>query len=256
MNFLKALIKEKVTKILFAKIDHISEVEVKYDSKFFTGMHLVPDAGGEKLGAIINSDETLQTGKHYLFAGYYIEYEETEIFYVTCLKENATQQSKGELVICSDHQAYLNRLNDIVSSIKNKTTRKFLDEVFDLPEILILFAILLASSNHHHSYKFGLIEHSLGCGEFERNALKSYDNKDEVDTCISACLLHDIGKIKTLQEGEKLTSFGVYVQHDSLTLYILYPFLKKMETEWPMGAAALMYIVDPIVKTAFSNIKI
>lgn len=258
MGLFKSLIKSKVTQVLFAKVDYINGEEIEHEANFYSGVHLTPVDGREKLGAFINSDEDIHTGRYYVLVGYYLEYEETKIFFVMYFHENFSQQLIKDMAISNEHKIYLRRLNKIINSIENKSTRQLLNNVFDSPEILLPFLVLPASSQHHHSYQFGLIQHSLECSEFTQNALNIHNNQDEVDICVAASLLHDTGKIKTLQEERKLTQMGVYIQHDILTLFILQPFLKKMEEEWSIGAAALMYMLtwdrnkDPIPKHCLS----
>jgi 3'-5' exoribonuclease len=55
--------------------------------------------------------------------------------------------------------------------------------------------------------------------------------KSERDIVIVASLLHDIGKVKTLNEHIQLTNLGQLIEHDDLTLDICAEPLKQLEKE-------------------------
>jgi len=143
----------------------------------------------------------------------------------------------------TDSQGMENRCKRLRCLIHNTTSvdlKKFMVSVLSNPEIRASFFRLPASSQHHHSYRGGLIDHSLECSEL-------IQNMTTLETCqrelgMIAALFHDIGKIRLLTRDGNITAAGYVLQHDTLTLEILAPHLRHLDRHWPDGAIALRYI--------------
>ncbi len=133
------------------------------------------------------------------------------------------------------------RLSDVAMSLENKPLYSFITKVFGDDSIAFPFVVSPASSSHHHGYAGGLLEHSLECAEIvSQMSLFSRENRE---LGVVAALLHDIGKIKTLTDGIRLSSTGIVLNHDALTLEILGPHLKSLDYEWADGGIALRYLL-------------
>jgi hypothetical protein len=63
-----------------------------------------------------------------------------------------------------------------------------------------------------------------------------------LDLAVVGALLHDAGKIITLQTVDKFSSAGYALDHDALTLEILAPYLKRLDSVNSDLATALRYV--------------
>ena len=104
------------------------------------------------------------------------------------------------------------------SRLKNPFLQQFVRDVLLQPDVGINFLLCPASLNYHHNYKGGLIKHSLEAawniaGVHELSTL-------ERDIAVTAALLHDIGKVRTMRPNISRTQTGRLVDHSQLTLEI------------------------------------
>lgn len=107
------------------------------------------------------------------------------------------------------------KLVRFVEMIKNPHLQTFITEVLLQPNVTLPYLRNPESSNHHHGYLGGLLRHSIEVVEL---ALEQASVGIEKDIVIIASLLHDIGKVMTLNEHIHLTEVGKLVEHDDLTL--------------------------------------
>ncbi|WP_297831876.1 HD domain-containing protein [Thermomonas sp.] len=135
-------------------------------------------------------------------------------------------------------QPALDELVEIFNRIEPECVRMFLGRVFTDPHIAGRFMRSRASANHHHNYKGGLLEHSVGVAQVSIDL--SHEVDPELRDIITAgALMHDIGKIETVGEGPSRPMLGRWVQHEALTLEILAPHLGWLDAQWPKGGALL-----------------
>jgi 3'-5' exoribonuclease len=106
----------------------------------------------------------------------------------------------------------------IVSSVQMPCLRKFILDVLAPLDIGLNFISVPGSLNYHHNYRSGLILHTVEvCRSFlDDVTLTPY----ELDLAITATIMHDIGKTKTLTPDMQRTATGMLVDHDDLTLEI------------------------------------
>lgn len=104
-----------------------------------------------------------------------------------------------------------------VEMIENQDLQQFVTDVLLQPKVTLPYLRNTASSNHHHSYLGGLLRHSTDIVEL---ALEKALTGLEKDIVIVAALLHDIGKVETLDENMHLSDTGKLIEHDDLTLEI------------------------------------
>lgn len=134
----------------------------------------------------------------------------------------------------------LEKLIALRGTIQSTSLARFLDVLFSDPEIAIPFIEVPASINHHHSFKGGLLTHSVEAALIS-NQFK-YKNSNERDIAIVATLLHDIGKIKSYRTLCRTSNLGKLVSHDHLTLEVCAGALKILDKDWPDAANTLRHI--------------
>lgn len=133
----------------------------------------------------------------------------------------------------------LGRLSSLVSRIANKPLRCFLDSVFSDDGFTLQFVRLSASRHHHHAAVGGLLKHSLECAEMVQSF--SVFSPDMLDLAVVGALLHDAGKVMTLH-SQKFSPEYVLLDHDALTLEVLAPHLKHLDSISRETATALRYL--------------
>lgn len=133
----------------------------------------------------------------------------------------------------------LGRLSSLVSRITNKPLRCFLDSVFSDDGFTLQFVRLPASRRHHHAAVGGLLKHSLECAEMVQSF--SVFSPDMLDLAVVGALLHDAGKVMTLHSQNFLPEY-VLLDHDALTLELLAPHLKHLDSISRETATALRYL--------------
>ncbi len=120
--------------------------------------------------------------------------------------------------------------------------RAFLKDVFTDKGLRNAFLSLPASHSHHHAWPGGLAAHSLEVAAIVHRALGDLDESERWLACVAG-LLHDIGKLRTLQWGGRRTTLGYLVDHEQLTLETLAPALGSLDRTWPDGGTALRYLL-------------
>jgi 3'-5' exoribonuclease len=134
----------------------------------------------------------------------------------------------------------LERLRNIVDQISNETLRSFIGWVFSDDIFALSFISLPASRRHHHSMAGGLLEHSLECAEMVYRFIEF--GQDRRDLAVVGALLHDAGKIMTLNISGRFSTAGCVLDHDALTLEVLAPHLRRLEAASQDMATALRYL--------------
>ncbi len=141
----------------------------------------------------------------------------------------------------------INRLVELVELfglLQNRHLKSCLQHLFENYDLAEAFIELPASARHHHNQRGGLLKHSVECAFFIINATQSYPvSNNEQELAIVAALLHDIGKLKTLNTNQQHTLFGKQIPHEPLTLLVLSDFLPELEQHWPEGTAFLMQLL-------------
>lgn len=132
------------------------------------------------------------------------------------------------------------RFLQLLMSMQSAVLLAFITKVFWQSDVLQAFLAAPASLNYHHNYKGGLLEHSVETAEIAASLplRTQYDR----DVLITAALLHDIGKAKTLTQTMRRTSLGRLVDHDEMTLEICAAALRWLDAEDPSAAILLRHI--------------
>uniref|UniRef100_UPI004047C358 HD domain-containing protein n=1 Tax=Rheinheimera sp. TaxID=1869214 RepID=UPI004047C358 len=132
------------------------------------------------------------------------------------------------------------RFLQLLMTMQSSTLLAFITKVFWQSDVLQAFLAAPASLNYHHNYKGGLLAHSLETAEIA--ASLPLRTQFDRDVLITAALLHDIGKVRTLTHSMRRTSLGKLVDHDEMTLEICASALRWLDAEDPAAAILLRHI--------------
>lgn len=135
---------------------------------------------------------------------------------------------------------YLGRLKQLIEQIESQALITFLAQVLVPLDVCLRFIQAPASLNFHHNYPGGLLAHSVEVGEIINNL--PFETQVERDLAITGALLHDIGKIKSMNARMKRMETGKWVDHDSLTLEICSKALAYLEQNNSLFANQLRHI--------------
>jgi len=89
------------------------------------------------------------------------------------------------------------RLEEVISSIKNPHLRRLLEQIFSNGEVAGKFKLAPAAKGLHHVYLGGLLEHTLSVVDLCQMACQHYQELNR-DLLIAGAVLHDLGKIDEL----------------------------------------------------------
>jgi 3'-5' exoribonuclease len=185
---------------------------------------------------VLDLDKVIVSGKIREFNGEWLA-NITSIQHTEVVAENALQLIPHSLCPLSP---LLERLRTVVGQISNEALRNFVGWVFSDDSFTLPFINLPASRRHHHALAGGLLEHSLECAEMVCRF--SEFRQDHRDLAVVGALLHDAGKIMTLRNSDRFSPTGYILDHDALTLEVLSPYLRRLDTVNPDVATALRYL--------------
>lgn len=133
------------------------------------------------------------------------------------------------------------KLRDIVKSLSILPLRTLLEKVFADDDLALPYVKLPASCRHHHAQSAGLLTHSLECACIVA-AMPGFSSIEK-ELGITTALLHDLGKIRTLERGRHNRFNGALLDHESLTLELLASQLAWLDHRWSDGALAIRYLL-------------
>jgi 3'-5' exoribonuclease len=132
------------------------------------------------------------------------------------------------------------RLKVVIGKIENDSLVKFLADVLVPIEVCIPFTQAPASLNHHHNSPGGLLEHTVEVAEIVSEL--PFKTQVEVDLAITGSILHDIGKIKSLDGRMSRMEAGKWVDHGSMTLEVCSNALVSLDKHNSLFANILRHI--------------
>jgi len=138
------------------------------------------------------------------------------------------------------HPGHAAALETVIDSITHKTLREFALRTFLDRNFAKSFIQAPASLKYHHAYPGGLLAHSIECAQIII-AIPTLSNLQR-DLAICAALFHDAGKTLVFTENMTRNNLGHLVDHDSLTLEVLYRPLHWLDQAWPDAGMALRHI--------------
>jgi 3'-5' exoribonuclease len=95
-----------------------------------------------------------------------------------------------------DADSLFNFLSNIISNIQDNFLKKLLEKIFSDDDIKKKFIESPSSIIHHHSYKHGNLEHTVGMLKIFERLVEHYNRNTnlDVDLIYTGIILHDIGK--------------------------------------------------------------
>jgi len=127
----------------------------------------------------------------------------------------------------------------VLNAVKTPALQRFVGIVLSDAELCRQFLRVPASLHDHHSYRSGLVAHSVQGATFIESA--HLISEIERELAIVGFLFHDIGKIRTLDSTSLARDTWRLIEHEDLTLEILAPALRQLDRDWPDGALALRH---------------
>ena len=132
------------------------------------------------------------------------------------------------------------RMRQLLHGLEPEVLRQFLGRVFHDPRIGPAFLVAPASLNHHHAFSGGLLVHSAETAWWVYCWSEDLPHRG---LAITAAMLHDIGKVRTLRGDRTRTQLGQAVRHEDLTLEVLAEPLCWLDGVWPQGAILLRHLL-------------
>jgi len=127
------------------------------------------------------------------------------------------------------------RLLQFIDRLHDLRIKQLLIDLFQNPQVALPFITMPASHKHHHSYKGGLLAHSIECVEWLESTAYSALETCEAELTLVTALLHDLGKIETMATHNSRQ----LVPHETLSLLLVEPVILKMQKKWQQGADTL-----------------
>lgn len=160
--------------------------------------------------------------------GYINEYNGTNSLIVDILEH--TKQSVEDCIEHTNNETdrIKNNIDEILSTVKNPTLKKIVDEFFKLYGKE--FYNVPGAVSHHHNYKSGNAQHSLevlncALGMVDSLVKSKAEYKDfDFDLLKVGAALHDMGKVNSydfVDDIPVMTNMGKYVDHIVTGLQIL-----------------------------------
>ncbi|MHC1712061.1 MAG: 3'-5' exoribonuclease YhaM family protein [Solidesulfovibrio sp.] len=130
-------------------------------------------------------------------------------------------------------EGLLEKLDELCrAEISHAPWRKFCAKVLSHPEFRDRLLEAPGAKSVHHSYRGGLLEHTLSVCELVLSICARYPALDR-DTLLAAAMCHDLGKAWELTAGpaRDYTDVGRLLGHIVITLELVEPLLKKSSVE-------------------------
>ncbi len=96
-----------------------------------------------------------------------------------------------------DKEVLLGVLNETIKNIRNSHLKKLLEDIFADVDIKEKYVEVPSSIIHHHPYKYGNLEHTIGMIKIFQQ-LENYYNQDtnlDINLIYTGIIVHDIGKL-------------------------------------------------------------
>jgi 3'-5' exoribonuclease len=96
-----------------------------------------------------------------------------------------------------DSESLMKKIKDTILILQNTNLRELLEEIFSEEDIKKKYIECPSSIIHHHNYKHGNLEHTVGMINIFDNLVNYYERNTLLDTDLiyTGIILHDIGKI-------------------------------------------------------------
>jgi 3'-5' exoribonuclease len=144
---------------------------------------------------------------------------------------------------------YVNFANSVVNPFLRSLLRKFIED----EDFRINVCKSPGSKDFHHQYLGGLLEHTINVTKLCEKTSTVYTDID-VDLLLTAALLHDVGKIKSFQQGPtfEFTEEGRMLGPKIITIQMI---VKKMQEIAAFPEDLAMKLQHIILRTVENNRK-
>ncbi len=120
-------------------------------------------------------------------------------------------------VASRDLDSLVRVLRSEIRAVKDPSIRYLLSSMISDDEFMSRFSITPAAVRHHHAYRSGLLEHTVGVVTACRSAAKFYTGVHG-DLLIAGAVLHDIGKLEAYDYDKatgaiRISKKGVLTDH-------------------------------------------
>jgi len=138
---------------------------------------------------------------------------------------DASEYSAGDFYPASsrDPEEMVGELRTFISMVREEALRQLLESIVNDATISERLRVAPAAMRIHHCYRSGLLEHILSICNLSA-ALVAHYPRLNLDWLIAGAILHDLGKIETLElTGVRFayTARGQLIEHITLGLEIL-----------------------------------
>lgn len=135
----------------------------------------------------------------------------------------------------------LAELTFLILEMEHDGLCKLLCHTFGQEHIALPFMQVPASLRYHHNFQGGLLEHSLECARIIRDlSIFSQQNRE---LGITAALLHDLGKIKTIGANFSRPEIGKAIDHEAISLELCALGLASLDKDYPKLGIDLRHIL-------------
>jgi len=135
----------------------------------------------------------------------------------------------------------LAEFTDMVLSMEHDGLRQLLINTFSQELVALPFLKAPASLRHHHNFQGGLLVHSMECARIILD-LSIFSQLDK-ELGVTAALLHDLGKIKTIGVDCSRPELGKAVDHEAITLELCASALAELDVSDPEIGIDLRHIL-------------
>ncbi len=179
----------------------------------------------------VNIWEKVEAG-NLLFSHYEYshEYRLFSLKPIRIVKSNKEPQIEKALMLHFDTDNAERCLKYLITSVKNQHLKRLLEEMFvNDTEFYTSFINASAASQNHHVGRGGLLFHTVSMTKTALNLISNYPKLNR-DLIVTGCLIHDIGKVETYENGPTFdyTSEGKLENHIVLGVKMLTRFVDRI----------------------------
>lgn len=132
------------------------------------------------------------------------------------------------------------RIQALVDDLHCSPLRRFLSNVFTIPEVYQYYWSCPASQGDHHRRAGGLAGHSLEMAEQAWSI--DFGCPEDRDFAVVGAIIHDIGKVWThdAPQDASLHRLG----HQIVGMHMMAPAITRLRKEWEDGATAVLDLLQ------------
>jgi len=219
---LKNLIDREVNGVYKIKSKRLQETK---DGKKFLLLTLEDKTGNVRAVDWYNAetnDQLIQIGDVVEIAGKVVYFEDKVQINISNVQNSVKKLTENEYEIerfvgsLKNTEELFKSLLRLIDTVQDEDYKSLLNRFFiEDKNFVEMFKTSPAGMRIHHSYRGGLLEHSLNVAKLVDNVCRIYNQLDR-DLLFAGALLHDIGKVKEYtinQKGIEVTTEGELLGH-------------------------------------------